>query len=594
MPNIIRFSKAQQGQLKLAKEAGVDTECLFHPEWGPVLMNTCWNRESRNESTFPIHKAAAYLSEYFPMKDGVLFDEPLTIFYAVKMFKHGATPMAPPKKTDGTPDMPMFTFIRKRDELLAGGAYRLYSGRVSINDVHWLDMPDILAEGIPDALHIIHALQARAVITTRPDGSRYEMPAGDKRQMALLNIQLCLDDMNIRGYQIPYAMEYAGGSIETLFGLLHGERSEELCRYINMKSAQDYLAGNKDRCQIAVSSGASFCHDGALSVLAHMPLTMSEKVARRFAEANIAPLAPDWAQMDIIGRIDMNQAMKIMEARGFHLIRRIDRRDMFEPDETVSDILFYHPDTHDYVQASTCLDQDVCYGGVHLYMHRQPSAADMWRTFNWPCSSRPHREQPGMYFEFSHHDGLFRAFDGSLRLMPEQDFDWAKIGFDSNGIPIPVYFKMPAVSRNVLWERLGGATAHVMDKMGSYYFESLVNHILALYDDALLQSASPHYHLYADWVDNGGLLHAAGWLAGEEPRAQVICNAVFTWLRAPKDVIESYMVAGPAYMNSPEDQDAYQKLKKKLSGNDPVGRKIAEAYELPDPRELPVKLPWLS
>ena len=86
MPNIIRFSKAQQGQLKLAKEAGVDTECLFHPEWGPVLMNTCWNRESRNESTFPIHKAAAYLSEYFPMKDGVLFDEPLTIFYAVKMF----------------------------------------------------------------------------------------------------------------------------------------------------------------------------------------------------------------------------------------------------------------------------------------------------------------------------------------------------------------------------------------------------------------------------------------------------------------------------------------------------------------------------
>ena len=134
----------------------------------------------------------------------------------------------------------------------------------------------------------------------------------------------------------------------------------------------------------------------------------------------------------------------------------------------------------------------------------------------------------------------------------------------------------------------------MMDKMGSYYFESLVNHILALYDDALLQSASPHYHLYADWVDNGGLLHAAGWLAGEEPRAQVICNAVFTWLQAPKDVIESYMVAGPAYMNSPEDQDAYQKLKKKLSGNVPVGRKIAEAYELPDPRELPVKLPWLS
>lgn len=594
MPNIIRFSKAQQGQLKLAKEAGVDTECLFHPEWGPVLMNTCWNRESRNESTFPIHKAAAYLSEYFPMKDGVLFDEPFTIFYAVKMFEHSATPMVPPKETDGTPDMPMFAFIRKRDELLAGGAYRLYSGRVSINDVHWLDMPNILAEGIPDALHIIHALQARSVITTRPDGSRYEMPAGDERQMALLNIQLCLDDMNIRGYQIPYAMEYAGGSIETLFGLLHDERSEELCKYINVKSAQDYLADNKNHCQIAVSSGASCCHDGVLSVFAHMPLNMTEKSAKEFVEADIAPLTPDWAQMDIIGRIDLNQAMKIMGARGFQLIRKIDRKDMFDQNETVSDILFYNPDTHDYIQASTCLDTDMCYGGAHLYMHRLLTNVDMWRTSNWLCSCGPHKDQPGMYFEFSHHDGLFRAFDDSLGLMPEQDFNWTKIGFNSNGIPIPVYFKMPVISRNVLWEQLGGKTAWVMGEMGGYYFESLVNHILALYDDVLRHSISPHYRLYADWVTNGGLFHAVGWLAGDEPRAQVICNAVFTWLQIPKDVIKSYMVAGPAYMNSPEDQDAYQKLRKKLSGNDPVGRKIAEAYELPDPRELPVKLPWLS
>lgn len=593
MPDIIQFSKGQLEQLKLAKAAGVETECLSHPEWGPMLMNVCWNREARKESTFPVHKAAAFLAEHFPMKGSMLCDDLYAILYAVRLFERGAIPKAPPKKADGSPDMPMFIFDIKREKLLAEGAFLLYSNRVSINNASWIDMPDIMAEGLEDALHIIEALQARAVIATRADGRKYEMQPGEERSLALLNIHLCLDDMNIRGYQIPYAFEYAGGSIETLYGLIHGNNPKQLCEYINMKSAQDYLAGDIDRCQIAVTSGASFCHDGLLSAFANTTLNMTPESAKEFARADVSPLTPDWSKMDIIGRIDMSQAIKIMAARGFQLIRKVDRKDRLDPDINVSDIVLYNPSTRDYIQASTCLDWDICYGGVHLYMHRIISDGDIRRTANWDCSCGPHRSQPGSYFEFTHHDGLFRAYDESLCLVPKHDFDWAKIGFDLFGIPVPVYFKMPILSQNEVWEQLGGETAYMMNDMGSYHFESLVNHILCLYDDTLQQSPSPHYRLYAQWVDNGGLFHAVGWLTGDSPQAMAICNAVFTWLHVPESVMAGFMAAGPQYMRSGEDQAAYKKLANKLSNNDTVGRDIVQAYELPDPKELPVKLPWL-
>lgn len=580
------FTEAQQAQLKLAAECGVkNTECRNHPEWGPTLMNLFWNRERKHSPLQPVFDTAEYLSIWFPKVNGVLYDEALVLFYIVQTFEQKRLPIVPHKDANGDIDTDMFLFRAKEDWILANGSFRLYSGRVSINDADWLDTQVLMAEGRREVDEIISALQARAVLARDFDGRYYEMPAGIKRTATMTNILLTLDDMNIRGYQILYAMEYAGGSIELLYSTVRGSSPEKLCRFINRKSAIDYLAGNVNHNQIAVAHGASFCHSGTLSSYISSKLNMTNEQAKVYASDTIEPLEPKWGTLDIVGKISSTAAKQIMAAHGFQLLRKTIHENKFHESTPVFDMLFYNPATKDYIQAPDCYEYDICYGGVRLYMHRDFQNAG-FETRSWLCNASPHEGQSGTAVRFSQQEGLFRNFEKSKRYLPETDFDWMKIGFGGTyGIPVPAYFEMPFLHPDDMREALPPELCCVMSNMGEVNFKSLVNHILCLYDEDLRDSVSPHYKLYRDWFCNGGLRSCIGWSRGFEHGASVVCAAVLKWLKVPEQDVVSYMANQEEYAD-------YQERASKLDADNT--KYIAAAYRLPDPATLPIKLPWFA
>lgn len=576
------FNASQQAQLDLALEHGVkNSECLCHPEWSPTLMNLCWNREKNGDPVRPAVQAGEWLRRNLPMHGDIVEDDFRIVMHVFGAFDSESEPAAPVFKPDGSLDMDMYLFRIARRELFWRGASRLWSGRVSINDSDLLSLPVVMGEGLRQARDIASQLQSWAADKAESKPSRDPMDQISNRQMSMLTVLLSLDDMNIRGYQIPYALEYAGGSTEILYGLLDGGRSEDLCSYVNMRSAKDYLAGDLAHNQAAVPSGASFCHDGLLSCFAldRSSLNLTPASAQEFAGNGAKPLNVDWSKLDIMSGLDLAQAEKILDARGFRLVRKVERKDRYDG-APVYGMIWYNPEYRDYVSAPSAREDNACYGGMDLTLHRDPSVMAPGTDFWWKCSSGPDKDQATRYFEFTYNGGLFRYYGAACASGP-CDPDWARIGFGSYGIPVPEYFKLPVLRR----EEIDTGNARLdalLGDMGSYYFERLVNGVLCYCDAGLENGPSPHYRLYRDWFLAHGIASAVSWSYGEKSGLVMICAAAFAWLGVPADMIGRF-TASLGY----EDPDGFL-------GGEALARGMAGTYRLPDPGTLPVRLPWLE
>ena len=577
------FTKAQQAQLDLALEQGVEnTICLEHPEWSPTLMNLCWNLEKKGEPVRPAVQAGEWLRRNLPMHGRLIEDDFRIVLHVFNAFDADNVPAEPAFKPDGILDMDMYLFRIARLELIWKGSVMLWSGRVSINDSDIFALPAVIGEGIRQAYGIASRLQAWAAEKAEEKPARDVMDQISARQISMLNVLLTLDDMNIRGYQIPYALEYAGGSLEVLYGMLDKNHSGDLCDYINMRSAKDYLAGNLEHNQAAVQSGASFCHDGLLSSFAldRSSLNFTSGSAREYARNDIRPLNIDWSKLDIMSSLDLAQVEKIMAARGFQLVRRVERKDRHDG-EPVYSMIWYHPERQDYAAAPSAREDNACYGGMHLILHRDPDAMANGSGFWWKCSSGPDKDQDTRYFEFTHNGGLFRHYDAACT-SGLCDPDWKKIGFGSYGIPVPEYCKLPPLCKNMI--DTGNARLDAfMGDMGGYYFESLVNRILCYCDAKLENGPSPHYReYYKDWFLSNGIADATGWNYGERSDLAMLCAAAFAWLEIPDGMIRQFT----ASLN-------YENPEKFLDGA-ALAAGIVRTYGLPGPATLPVRLPWLE
>lgn len=578
-----RFNSSQKAQLALARQEGVLTsECRNHTEWGPTLMNMCWNREKRGQSIQPVIHAGRWIQQNLPAHGTVIEDDLEIIVHIVDTLSKNREPVHPIFDIDHNLDLPMYKFKIKRQDLLDKGSCMLWSNRVSINDANMFDMPVIMGEGLGPVNHIIAALQSWAADTAEQNPRNAGLDPVANRQLAMTHILLTLDDMNIRGYQISYALEYAGGSIEMLYKLLNANPNDpaDMCAYINMRSAKDYLAGAVTHNQIAVTSGASFQHAGMLSGFAgpHMKLNMDEDTAKAMASQDIKPQNADWSNLEIRSRVDMDQACRIMSARGFELICKVQRPDQFDKTPVYS-MIWYHPENQDYVEAAYCQPHNVCYGGVSLYLHRAIDKIRQKPSFAWRCSSGPDETGTTLYFEFSSQNGLFRYYPETLPACQPGEIDWSQIGFSRYGIPIPVYFKMPFRQRTRVPSRLYKLDS-MLRNMGEYYFEQLVNAILCFYNDALVCSPSPHYRLYKNWFLAHGIEKLTGWSYGDRDGLAQICSAVFAWLNMPADTIRTFTA-------SLEDAGSYD-----FVNGTSIARDIQRLYDLPDPETLPIKLPW--
>lgn len=310
--NQSEFDEQQVDQLLLAEQEGVpNTECRKHNEWGPTLMNYCWNREKEGKPIDVVYKVADYL-KLFPTDKKYLYDDMNTISYGIKAFECGRQPIDPLSLTaDRSFDKDMFKFVSVRDAMIMNGDPVLWSGRISMNNTGMFNDTIVMGEGIPKAVEIASQLQSWA-INKRRKSSEY----GDFNPEAQLanniwnsaSILLRLDDMNIRGYQLLYAMEYTDGSIEKLYEILDaGRTSSQLVDYINMRSAKDYLAGDVTHNQVAVDSLASFCYDRTDFFVANDRLTLNldPLSAEQYAKLDIQPIKTDWASLDICNTVDL-------------------------------------------------------------------------------------------------------------------------------------------------------------------------------------------------------------------------------------------------------------------------------------------------
>lgn len=495
-------------------------------------------------------------------------------------------------------------FQKVKQELCEKGAYRLSSGRISINECDMFDVIAMMGEGIQEAENILYALRNWAAnkkngfLSTTNDDPWTRM---NNRAFNMHNIMLRLDDMNIRGYQILYAAEYTDNCIEKLFKILDSNNQDAvsalsgMINYINMKSAKAYLNGDSSKNQVAVTGGASFCHLGNLYLLANeRTLNMDHEYAKSLASVEVKPAGVDYSKLDIINIVDTETAIRIIESRGFRLIKSVARKQRFGDDETKC-LIFYNPETKDYVTANSAIPKNINYGGTELITHRTGA-----RFLN--CSSGPLEGQEGRYYEFTHHDGLFREWEETKQFIPKKDYNWMKIGFGNYAVPVPKYFELPFIRDSDLWDKLGDRAANVMYSMGSFYFENMVNAVLCLCDEELVNSCSPHYAMYKEWFMHNALYEFAGWLTSDNSDAAEIARAVFAWLRVPQSIVDEIVENTRVMFAERDKSDNWEgssnekdfiKLAKKLTRPSKIADAIIKGYGLPDPSELPVKLSWL-
>lgn len=333
----------------------------------------------------------------------------------------------------------------------------------------------------------------------------------------------------------------------------------------------------------------------------------------KYLNVDIEPIKVDYSQLDIKNKVDVKSFMRICEARGFKLVHQVKRPNRHTDGKFTYGYILYNHKTKDYIRADTAEEDNVCYGGVSMNLHRVDNGDA--RTFHWNCSTGGHRGQAGFYCEFTQHDGLFRHWEESKEFIPKDfDFDWSKIGFDHYGVPVPVYVELKLVHSSIAADKLGGEAFSDMHDMGEYYFTHALNGLLCLYDESLKNTASPHYSLYEDWYYGYGAIDQVGWFAGMNYQAAHILNAVYTYLKVPQEILDKVIAGARTYFGDRDNRNNEQ-LKKQggvawrmnksheLKDFDECAKalktpykyidRIVSTYGLPELKDLPVRLPWV-
>lgn len=607
------FTEEQIREINSAREQGVkDTQCSKHREWSPLFMNFVWNRELENKKLCTIPMAAHFLTTYFPKENGMFVTDIEQISYVMYCYDNGLSPVVP-EVIDNKIDNNKYIFEIVKHKILIKGNIILKSGRVRYVDVDVYNALDVLmSEGGGEVLIILGQLKRVAdAKSNRLSGDYYSQYV--KSQWSKQSILLTLDDMNIRGYQVKYAFEYADRSIGCLYDELSKHvRSKELCDYINMKSAIDWNNGIKEHNQIAVSGGASIAYDAYMGSSQFnddnaKDYNITSLNVEKYLNVSTSPKKVDWSQYDVVNGIDINSALLICNARGFEVVSRVKNFAKDSNDGTESFIL-YNKDTNDYISASSAMQNDFCYGGAELTMYR--TFKDSCRNvIGFDCSSGPINKQAGRYYEITQTNGLFRYFKESLCGVPGVDYDWFKIGFGHNRIPIPAYVRIGFLNRNKE-EALCGKLKCIDDNMWLFYFCNIFNAIMLLFDENVKSGSSKHYLFYNDWFFSGGFLDVCSMYSGYESSEVELLNIILTYTNAPESIITKLIKSGTQWFQVRDDKENeglsimqkrmrgahrakdFSESSKMLLTPHKYVNDLMEALGIPRISELPIKVNW--
>lgn len=595
----MEFNEAQLSEIRLAESQGVrDSEIKRHPDWSSLIMNTCWNREKEGKDITTVYHTAEWFNA---TGDPKLADDLDFVMKVLCIYDIGGTPSKPMYNSDGTVNRAMTLYNLTHKFYILNGSLVLKSDRISINDITEWDLPIIMGEGYDSVINIIKQLKKMTPVKHEHHDNIFSHMADMSFQRGA--VLLDLDNMNIRGKQILYAVDYVDKDISKLITLLRN-RDENLVDYINMRTAKSNRDGCAEDYQLAVTSGASFMKNGGISFAVNdRVLNMTPGEFAKYAGMNIKELKVDYSALDIVDGVTTDMAIKILESRGFRVIKEFQHNPKF-PDAGVvyKYMLFYKDSTKDYIVADCTSPDDFVYGGVEMYCHRVVPPYERMTLFDLHCSTGGHKNQKGCYMQFTHHDGLFKCSDRVLGYQPDEDFDWSKIGFSTYGIPIPQYFEEPFIYQNDLYN-ICKKYSYLFKDMSIYHIVNVVNAILLYYDTDFLEHSNEHYLLYRDWFITNCVSDVASCWSGDDEEALTCLSVALTYLKVPKDFVDKIIKgAYIAFEEVDKDPDKtcnncvknFEKYSKDITSNFKEVIPLFDKLGFPKVETLPVKLPWIS
>lgn len=624
---LAQFDEAQVQQLQLAEEKGLfDTDCKKHPEWSSTFMNIHINREAKGESLDTLYLLADYLSKN-PLPEDKKWNkigvESTPTLLLLQMLDLGMElPESYPTKEDGTFDKTMFYYMCYTVVEKAKGAELLTNGRLAMGDWNFIEMPYLMSEGNAKAYEIIQALsQMNSNETERfTEMSKNPMDRIAENAWVHMNINYSIDDMGIRGKQLIDALEYADGSSKRLWELVN-KSDAELVKYVNYKAACRIRDGSKEKEYLAVTSGASFdrFHKNPADnpwqwrnpdAMFHQ-YTIGLLNYEEYLE-EVKPLTIDWATMDIKQGISLEQAKRICEARGFELVRSFCRGEHWG--ETVYYYLYRNRTTGDHIEFSSATEKDATYGGVAMMVYRISGVP--WELADH-CSSGGTDDGSAHYYQFTHHNGVFRTYDKLATYATPDKINWKGLGFSSYGLPIPKYWKEPFHRTGDLYQKIGGELSQMWEGLGSFHVQLLINTFLMIYDKENFNlEVFPELEYFWEVPYDAGISHMQIFDYHAVYEAIVLTRLVLAWLQAPKEVIEKWDDAikrrceevhriktkqaedNPFVRRelneNPTTISLYEKYAHILYDGIPNEAHVIEKLEMGNLAELPVKLPWVK
>ena len=297
--------------------------------------------------------------------------------------------------------------------------------------------------------------------------------------------------------------------------------------------------------------------------------------------------------MDIKDSMDFTTGFSIIEEHGFNPIFDHEYASKLNRDDSLRCIIFFNEKTHDYCVIGGAMDDNICYAGADLYLHR--TLPDVHNTIAQirKSTSTKHDGQPGYCLHYTYHEGLFHAWDALEQYVDERGYDWQKIGFGCAGIPIPTYINLLYLNPVEMREKLDVEAYKLMSKtLSDYNLELIINTVLMICDEDLVKK-HVRYALGKDWFLNGGFLKMAGWYSGRNDDAATLVKIAFDYLQVPKDWIGSCIKSGREYFSIRNEADGFMDSAHLLEQDCKISHNVLDGYKLPPIEQLPVKLRWM-
>lgn len=227
----------------------------------------------------------------------------------------------------------------------------------------------LITEGIPEAEEIYHKAKLASMETNSLNNTgtgRNILGNSFDRGWKAHSFLLGLDDMNIRGQQLVYALEYFDGDIPSMVvGVTN--RDTQMVEYINYRihDTNYHIEGALSIMPKAVSGGASSTEGYDFAPPIDCMISPSDNIKK------VGKKTVDYSSRSILFPTTLEEGLKILDALGFKLVWKSNlisindfKKDLFGKDNYF--IILVNPNNGSICKISSATDDCILNGGMDI------------------------------------------------------------------------------------------------------------------------------------------------------------------------------------------------------------------------------------